>query len=76
MSAELLTEREYQVLLLVAQGQRNRKIASTLNIGESTVETHLLHIFKKLNVRTRVEATLQLGQVERSRAQKNQGNPG
>lgn len=76
MAVETLTDREYQVLVLVAQGKRNREIANTLGIGESTVETHLLHIFKKLNVRTRVEATLQLGHVERSRTQKNQGNPG
>ena len=53
-----LTDRERQVLALVAQGRTNRSIAGELFISERTVGVHVSHIFDKLQVRTRVEATL------------------
>nr|MDT0660441.1 AAA family ATPase [Micromonospora sp. DSM 115978] len=53
-----LTDRERQVLALVAQGRTNRSIAAELFISERTVGVHVSHIFDKLQVRTRVEATL------------------
>jgi DNA-binding NarL/FixJ family response regulator len=51
-----LTRREVDVLRLVAAGQRNRDIARHLHIGETTVKSHLLHIFDKLGVDDRTRA--------------------
>lgn len=59
-----LTPREAEVLALVADGLSNPGIASKLVIGESTVKTHLLHVFEKLDVSDRTRAVtraLELG---------------
>lgn len=53
---EPLSEREQEVLRLVAIGSPNREIATALCITESTVKTHLQHIFAKLAARNRTEA--------------------
>ncbi len=55
-TAPNLTPRELEVLRLVAQGLSNPEIAARLVIGESTVKTHLLHIFAKLEVGDRTRA--------------------
>jgi predicted ATPase/DNA-binding CsgD family transcriptional regulator len=55
---EPLTEREWQVAVLVAQGQSNKQIAATLNIAERTVVTHLEHIFAKLEVQNRAQVAV------------------
>lgn len=55
--AEGLTERESQVLVLVAEGLTNKEIATTLYVSVETVKTHLRQILAKLEVRNRVEAT-------------------
>ncbi|MGV8883942.1 MAG: response regulator [Rhodoglobus sp.] len=51
-----LSARENDVLALVAEGLSNPEIAARLFIGESTVKTHLLHIFEKLQVSDRTRA--------------------
>jgi DNA-binding CsgD family transcriptional regulator len=51
-----LTERELDVLRLVAQGQSNREIAQTLFLSEHTVARHLTHIFTKTGVENRAGA--------------------
>jgi DNA-binding CsgD family transcriptional regulator len=51
-----LTERELDVLALVAQGLTNRQISSRLFISPATVRTHLEHIYDKLGVRSRAGA--------------------
>jgi DNA-binding CsgD family transcriptional regulator len=51
-----LTEREAQVLDLVASGSSNRNVAAALFISEATVKVHLRHAYEKLGVRTRTEA--------------------
>jgi len=56
--AETLTERELEVLRLVAQGNSNTEIAAQLTVTEVTVRTHVSHILKKLNLSNRVQATL------------------
>lgn len=53
-----LSEREWDVLRLVAAGKTNKAIARELHIAERTVEFHLNHIFGKLNVSSRLEAAL------------------
>ena len=51
-----LTPRETEILVLVAEGLSNPSIAARLFIGESTVKTHLLHVFEKLGVSDRTRA--------------------
>jgi len=55
---EALTERETEVLKLLARGQANKQIARSLYIGEKTVKTHVRKILIKLNVRSRTQAAL------------------
>lgn len=57
-SPEALTERETEVLRLVAQGQSNKDIARGLHIAEKTVKTHVSNILGKLGVQSRTQATL------------------
>jgi ATP/maltotriose-dependent transcriptional regulator MalT len=55
-TGETLTPREVEVLKQITQGVSNRIIAERLVIAESTVKTHIYHIFAKLDVSTRTEA--------------------
>jgi len=55
-AAEMLSAREVEVLTLVAQGAANKEVARTLYISETTVKTHLSHIFTKLGVDDRTAA--------------------
>ncbi len=58
-----LTPRELEVLALIADGRRNRDIASTLFISEKTVGNHISGIFAKLHIHDRVEAVLMARQA-------------
>ena len=53
-----LTDRESEVVALLARGWSNRRIAQELAIAEATVRTHVSHILDKLGVSNRVEAAL------------------
>jgi DNA-binding NarL/FixJ family response regulator len=53
---EVLSQRELEVLALVAGGSANRETAARLFISEATVKTHLLHIYAKLGVTDRAAA--------------------
>jgi NarL family two-component system response regulator LiaR len=55
---EPLTERELEVLQLVAQGLSNQEIAKRLVIGDATVRTHIGNILSKLHLANRVQAAL------------------
>jgi DNA-binding NarL/FixJ family response regulator len=55
-AGENLSEREIEILRLVAQGANNKDIAQALLISESTVKAHILHIFQKLDVDDRTAA--------------------
>jgi NarL family two-component system response regulator LiaR len=55
---ETLTERETEVLRLVALGKANKEIAARLSIGETTVKTHVSNILMKLGVSSRTQAAL------------------
>jgi two-component system, NarL family, response regulator LiaR len=57
-SPETLTERETEVLRLMAIGQANKEIARKLGIGEKTVKTHVSNILGKLGVQSRTQAAL------------------
>jgi two-component system nitrate/nitrite response regulator NarL len=53
-----LTEREQQILDLIAVGLSNKVIASELEISEGTVKVHVKHLLKKLRLHSRVEAAV------------------
>lgn len=55
-TTEPLTEREREVLVLIAKGLRNKEIADTLFISERTVKFHANALYQKLNVTSRTEA--------------------
>jgi two-component system, NarL family, response regulator LiaR len=57
-SPEALTERETEVLRLLAQGYSNKQIAHSLNNTEKTIKTHVSRILAKLGVQSRTQATL------------------
>jgi DNA-binding NarL/FixJ family response regulator len=58
-SGEELSERELEVLCLMAKGAANKEISAELNIAQSTVKTHITNIFQKLGVSDRTEAVTQ-----------------
>ena len=55
---EPLSERELEILALIARGHSNKEIASQLFIAEGTVKNHVTHILGKLGVRNRTQAAL------------------
>ena len=71
-----LTERELQILKLIARGLRNKEIGAALEIANDTVKIHLKHIFSKLQVLDRTQAVvaaaqrgfIELGSHENQRA--------
>lgn len=58
MDANLLSDREIEVLRLVGQGKSNKEIAMDLDISVNTVKVHIGNIFQKISVTSRTEATL------------------
>ena len=58
MPAPRLTDRELEVLRLVALGKSNREIAGDLFISENTVKNHVRNILEKLHLHTRMEAVM------------------
>jgi two-component system, NarL family, response regulator NreC len=57
-SYDLLTDREKEVLQLLAEGKSNKEVAGMLNLSVYTVETHRTHIMQKLNLHNTAELVL------------------
>ena len=55
---EQLTEREVEVLLLLARGMTNAEVADELFLGEATVKTHVSNVLTKLELRDRAQAVV------------------
>ncbi len=55
---DMLTDREIEVLKLVAEGKFNKEIAAQLHISERTVKNHISNIFKKIDVSDRTQAAV------------------
>jgi two-component system NarL family response regulator len=58
LTMDSLTDRETQVLKLVADGLRNKEIAAELHISEETVQGHMKNVFRKLGVNDRTKAAM------------------
>ena len=58
MDANVLSDREIEVLRLVGQGKSNKEIAMDLDISVNTVKVHVSNIYQKIDVSSRTEATL------------------
>jgi DNA-binding NarL/FixJ family response regulator len=57
-SFDLLTDREKEVLQLLAEGRSNKEVANQLNVGLSTIETHRANLMQKLNLHSTAEIVL------------------
>jgi two-component system response regulator NreC len=57
-SYDLLTEREKEVLQLLAEGKSNKEVAAILDVSVYTVDTHRLHLMQKLNLHNTAEIVL------------------
>ena len=61
--AEPLSDREFEILRLIADGARNQEIAGTLFLAEGTVKNHITNILGKLGVRDRTQAALKARRI-------------
>jgi len=54
--SSVLSDRELEILVMIAKGATNKRVAAQLFISEATVKTHVLHLFEKLDVNDRAAA--------------------
>jgi len=68
-----LTQQQYRILMMFAQGMLNKQIAYDLNVSEATIKAHATAIFRKLDVRNRTQAVIAIAQLDLSEAGFQQG---
>ena len=68
-----LSQREYEIIMLIAEGLTNKMISEKLFISVNTVRTHIDNIFNKLDVGSRIEILYKLGLIENSKPRRNPG---
>lgn len=59
-----LTQQQYRILMMFAQGLLNKQIAYDLNVSEATIKAHATAIFRKLDVRNRTQAVISIAQLD------------
>ena len=59
-----LTQQQYRILMMFAQGMLNKQIAYDLNVSEATIKAHATAIFRKLDVRNRTQAVITIAQLD------------
>ena len=59
-----LTQQQYKILMMFAQGMLNKQIAYDLNVSEATIKAHATAVFRKLNVRNRTQAVIAISQLD------------
>ena len=68
-----LTQQQYRILMMFAQGMLNKQIAYDLNVSEATIKAHATAIFRKLDVRNRTQAVIAIAQLNLTEAGFKQG---
>ena len=63
-----LTQQQYRILMMFAQGLLNKQIAYDLNVSEATIKAHATAIFRKLDVRNRTQAVIAISQLDLNEA--------
>lgn len=63
-----LTQQQYRILMMFAQGMLNKQIAYDLNVSEATIKAHATAIFRKLDVRNRTQAVIAIAQLHLTEA--------
>jgi len=63
-----LTQQQYRILMMFAQGMLNKQIAYDLNVSEATIKAHATAIFRKLDVRNRTQAVIVISQLDLNEA--------
>ena len=63
-----LTQQQYRILMMFAQGMLNKQIAYDLNVSEATIKAHATAIFRKLDVRNRTQAVIVIGELDLTEA--------
>ncbi len=69
-----LTNREYEIAMLVGRGESNKRIANRLDITERTVKAHLTEIFRKLQITDRIKLALMMKDTVSSALKPSQAN--
>jgi len=59
-----LTQQQYRILMMFAQGLLNKQIAYDLNVSEATIKAHATAIFRKLDVRNRTQAVIVIAKLD------------